>query len=494
MVRPHVPVGWIIAVALFQATVVAQTAAPTFAKDIAPLVNAKCAMCHRPGEVAPMSLRTYDEVRPWARAIKAKVVSRQMPPWYAEGEPGKYRNDRRLIQAEIDMIVAWADAGAPRGNDRDLPPPPQFAQGWNHPSGRPPDLIIEAPELKVPADGENPWMTAYVKLPVQGDLWVEAAQVVPGNRSVVHHVMVTPATLPPDASLDAEGRVQTPPGASVGGRGRGANAGSPAVTGGTPGGVTPGGGAPAVRRPNNGGFNAGWEPGIDAPTIYPPGAAERISGTHLNFNLHYQANGRATTDKTRLGLWLHKSPVTHELTGPTLGMGSETFIVEGKELQGRYTAQVTQDIPPPGMQTVPNIPAFAESYRLTAILPVRQDTTVYNVQPHMHLRGQSMKYTVVFPDGREDVLAHVPRYDFNWQIVYELAKPLAVPAGSTIRVEATWNNSTRNKYNPKPDQEVLWGEQSWDEMLSPIIRGAVQLNTPVIPMPPTQQSRAQQSQ
>ena len=467
MTRTRLTIGYIIAAALFPATAIAQGSTMSFA-DVAPILNAKCVMCHRPGEVAPMSLMTYDQVRPWARAMKNKVVSRQMPPWYAEGEPGRWRNDRRLSQAEIDKLVAWVDAGAPRGNDKELPPPPQFAQGWNHPSGRPPDLIIEAPELKVPADGESPWQNVFVKLPVRGDLWVAAAQIVPGNRAVVHHVMVTPVTLPADTTLDAEGRVvnQRPSGAA--GPPPGAAAGGP--------------------RPDNGAFNAGWEPGVDAPTIYPTGVAERISSTHLAFNLHYQANGRAVTDKTRLGLWLQKEPVTHELAGPGLGMGSEVFIANGEELTGRYSAQVTQDVLPPGVRTVPNIPPFAESYRLTQLVPIREEMTLYNFQPHMHVRGQSMKYTAVFPDGREEVLGHVPQYDFNWQIVYELAKPITVPAGTIIRVEASWNNSTKNKYNPKPEQEVLWGEQSWDEMLSPIIRGAVRLKTPVIPKPPIQQS------
>ena len=142
--RFHVPVGVFIAVVLLPVTVLGQTSSLTYAKDIAPLLNAKCVTCHRPGEVAPMSLMTYNDVRPWARAIKSKVVSRQMPPWYAEGEPGKWHNDRRLSQAEIEKISAWADAGAPRGNESDMPAPPRFAQGWNHPSGRPPDVIVEA--------------------------------------------------------------------------------------------------------------------------------------------------------------------------------------------------------------------------------------------------------------------------------------------------------------------------------------------------------------
>ena len=194
--RFQVLAGCFITAALFPAAGFGQKAVPSYGKDIAPLLYEKCAMCHRAGEVAPMSLMSYNEVRPWARAIKEKVVLRQMPPWYAEGEPGKWHNDRRLSQAEIDKIVAWVDEGAPRGNDSDMPAPPQFAQGWNHPSGRPPDLIIEAPEMKVPAEGESPWQFAYVKLPFQGDVWVESSQVVPGNRAVVHHVLVMSATLP----------------------------------------------------------------------------------------------------------------------------------------------------------------------------------------------------------------------------------------------------------------------------------------------------------
>src|SRR5580700_4687810 len=167
--RSHVLVGYVLAVGLFPAGIFAQTPGPSFGKDIAPILYAKCAMCHRPGEVAPMSLMSYNEVRPWAKAIKARILTRQMPPWDAEGEPGKWRNDRRLSQAEIDKIAAWVDAGAPHGDDGDMPAPPKFAQGWNHPSGRPPDLIIEAPEMKVPAEGESPWQFVYVKLPFKGD-------------------------------------------------------------------------------------------------------------------------------------------------------------------------------------------------------------------------------------------------------------------------------------------------------------------------------------
>ena len=126
---------------------------------------------------------------------------------------------------------------------------------------------------------------------------------------------------------------------------------------------------------------------------------------------------------------------------------------------------------------------------MTTLLPIRQEVSVYTIQPHMHLRGKSMKYTAVYPDGREEVLLSVPHYDFNWQIIYALAKPVTLPAGTTVRVEAVWDNSVKNKYNPRPDQEVFWGEQSWDEMLSPIIRTAVKLPSPVMPIPPVQISQ-----
>ena len=461
--------GCLLTATLFPAAVFGQKSAPSFGKDIAPILYEKCATCHRPGEVAPMSLMTYNEVRPWARAIKAKVVAHTMPPWYAEGEPGKWSNDRRLTQAQIDKISAWVDAGAPQGTDA-APAPPQFAQGWNHPSGRPPDLIIEAPEMKVPAEGESPWQTAYAKLPFQGEVWVESAQVVPGNRAVVHHVLVMAATLPPDTQLDAQGRVVK----------SASPVGDPTARAATPRQPPAGNALP----PGASGFSAGWEPGLDTAVTYGPGVADRLSGTHLSFNLHYQPNGHATTDKTRVGIWLQKNPVAYATIGTGLGMGTETFLVNGKELTGRYTAQVTQDVPPPSTKTVPDIAAGDANYRLTALLPIRQEVVLYSIQPHMHLRGRSMRYTAVYPDGREEELLNVPHYDFNWQIVYNFAKPVTVPAGSTIRVDAAWDNSANNKYNPHPDQVVYWGEQSWDEMFSPIIRGVVRLKEPIMPTAP----------
>jgi Copper type II ascorbate-dependent monooxygenase, C-terminal domain len=134
---------------------------------------------------------------------------------------------------------------------------------------------------------------------------------------------------------------------------------------------------------------------------------------------------------------------------------------------------------------VPNIPAYADNFRLTQIFPIRQDMELFSIQPHMHVRGRSIRYTAVFPDGHEEELLNVPHYDFNWQIVYQYAKRVTLPAGTTIRVDATWDNSTKNRYNPSPEKEVLWGEQSWDEMLSPTLRGVVRLDSPVTPTLPS---------
>ena len=413
-----------------------------------------------------MSLMTYNEVRPWARAIKAKIVAHQMPPWYADGEPGKWSNDRRLTQAQIDKVVAWVNAGAPQGTDA-VPAPPQFAHGWNHPSGRPPDLIVEAPEMKVPAEGESPWQFVYVKVPFKGDVWVEAAQVVPGNRAVVHHVLVMPAALPPNAEVDAEGRmklgVSPNQGQSV----------DPVARAATPrpqpaGDALPGGAA--------GDFSAGWEPGLDTAVTYGPGVAARLSGNYLLFNLHYQPNGHATTDRTRVGLWLQKGPVSYTGGGTGLGLGSETFIVNGKELTGRYTAQVTLDVPPPGTKTVPDIAAGDADYRLTALLPIRQDMVLYSIQPHMHLRGKSMKYTAVYPDGREEELLNVPHYDFNWQIVYELRKACEAACGNHDSRRCQVGQLGQQQVQPASGPGCLLGraELGRDVQPDPARRGAAE--------------------
>src|SRR3954449_4370798 len=213
----------------------AAVAVPTFTKDIAPIVFNNCATCHRAGEVAPMTLTSYDDVRPWAKVIKNKVVSREMPPWGADPEHSlKMRNDRSLTQAQIDTIVAWVDGGAPKGSEADLPPMPTFAEGWTF--GREPDAVLEMPvDFTIPAEGELGVQMFYSKVPWSEDRFAETLEIRPGNRAVVHHAGVFVVDIPEGASI-VNGRLVMADGKPSTDRGAGAAGGAdgPRVPGAAP--------------------------------------------------------------------------------------------------------------------------------------------------------------------------------------------------------------------------------------------------------------------
>jgi hypothetical protein len=198
-------VGLTLLVILVTQTSVAAEPAPTFAKDVAPIIFGKCATCHRPGEVAPMSLLTYSQVRPWAKAIRGKVVTREMPPWGADPRYGKFSNDRSLTQKEIDTIVTWIDGGAPKGNDADMPPPPRYAEGWEH--GQPDAVVEMIAPYQLPAEGELPNMYFYAAVPFKEDKYGRLVEFRPGNRSVMHHCNAAVGDLPPGAKIDAGGEL-----------------------------------------------------------------------------------------------------------------------------------------------------------------------------------------------------------------------------------------------------------------------------------------------
>jgi hypothetical protein len=439
------------------------TTPPTFTKDVAPIFYKNCVICHRPGEIAPMSLLTYDNVRPWAKAIRQKVSTRQMPPWFADPQYGKFMNDRRLKQEEIDTIVAWVDAGMPRGADKDAPPAPQFASGWLHPKGLAPDYIVEMPfDFQLPAEGEIPMTNFYTAMPFQEDKFAEAIQVKPGNRAVVHHGVAQTRELPAGTKVEngilVDAKTGQPidnerqfrePGTQESAEARLARAEAAQV------------GSRDIE------WLAVYAPGWDIET-YRPGAARRIvAGRYMNFNMHYQANGRPEKDRSSVGIWLQKVPVTSELR--TLRIG-ETHIVEGKELVAKTSSDVAEAGNRRGSRALlPNIPPYAENWAITGVTPVAEDITIHAFIPHMHLRGHDMKYVAVFPDGREETLLSVPKYDFNWQLFYVPEAPLRIPAGSKIMTVGHYDNSLKNKYNPAPGKEVFWSEQSWDEMYNGFI-------------------------
>lgn len=430
----------------------ADKAAPTFNKDVAPIIYNRCAICHRQGEVAPMPLMSYQDVRPWSKAIREEVVKGTMPPWYADPETSlKFRNDRRLSRKEIDTIIAWVDAGSPKGNEADRPPLPKFTPGWT--LGEP-DLVIPMPvEFEIPAEGELPMQNFYAAVPFTEDRWVEGVELRPGNSAVVHHSIANVTRLPEGAQI-VKGR---------------------AVRSDTSGKAT----AVDVRRSGGlregdqvfqsqdsftraGAFKlVGQAPGKGFER-HRPGIAKRVSpGMYVQFNMHYQPTGRSEKDRSMLGLWFSKTTVTHEVL--TKGI-TDVIIVEGRELSETRVVN-GREVRVRGR--IPNIPPHADNWEIIGQTPIREAITIYAFAPHMHLRGKDIKYILIWPDGREQTLLNVPKYDFNWQLHYELETPLRVPAGSKLVAIAHYDNSLKNRYNPAPDKEVFWSEQSWDEMFIP---------------------------
>jgi mono/diheme cytochrome c family protein len=428
----------------------AAATAPTFTKDVAPIVFNNCASCHRAGEVAPMTLTSYEDVRPWAKVIKNKVVSREMPPWGADPAHSlKMRNDRSLTQAQIDTIVAWVDGGAPKGSDADLPPLPAFAEGWTF--GREPDAILEMPvDFTIPAEGELGVQMFYSKVPWSEDRFAETLEIRPGNRAVVHHAGVFVVDIPEGATI-VDGRLVMRDGKASTDRGAGAA-----------------GRADDTALP---GANKllSWVPGRGVDS-HRTDIGKRIpAGKYINWQIHYNPIGKPVTDRTRLGIWFNKAQVTHELlirqAGDALATtkgGLSLYRAEGKEVE--YTADEGSTR---RRSKTPNIPPYAEDWSLTGITPVTEDITLYAMSPHMHLRGKSLRWVIVYPDGREQTILDVPKFDFNWQIEYELETPLKIPAGSKILGIGKYDNSPKNKWNPAPNLEVYWSEQSWDEMYQP---------------------------
>lgn len=453
---------------------------PTFTKDVAPILFIHCANCHRPGEIgSSVSLVSYESTRPWAGAIKEQVVKREMPPWPADPNGSlKFRNDPRLSQQEIDTLVAWVNAGAPKGNDADLPPLPTISQGWQHPKGLAPDLVIPLREFHLPAKGEIPYVRYLAKVPFPEDKWIVALQVRPGNRALVHHMAITEVVLnegvTPD-QLDELARVAR-------------QLGFPSSA------IEP---RPAVADPANPGaydMLAVYTPGTTFET-YGDGSAKLLKGgknAYLNFNVHYQTTGQPETDQTNLAFWFRPDPPKHQLYRVPASAG--TIIADGKELLTDAPGQKAEGT----SVAIPPIPPYAENYEVIGITAYTEPVTIYQFQPHAHLRGKDFKYVVVYPDGREETVLTVPKYQFHWQLAYELDQPLKLPAGTKLVVTAHYDNSLKNEHlvhhhnagdpahNPEPGKEVYFREanQSWDEMFTPFIQYSIDSEDPAKPTKP----------
>jgi mono/diheme cytochrome c family protein len=404
----------------------ASTAAltPTFHKSVEPILQARCQGCHRPGEVAPMSFLTYGETRPWAKAIRAAVVQKKMPPWFADPHYGKFSNDQRLSQAELDTLVAWADSGAIEGDIKDAPKPREFVDGWS--IGKP-DVIIEVPKaFHVPAEGRVAYQYIAVASGFTEDKWVQAAEIRPGNRAVVHHVQAH--AISPDS-----------PSAKILGEFLDADAIDQRVIARTEKALA-GGPMPNQFDSGLGGeYIQGYTPGAQ-PLDTKPGQAKLIkAGSVILFQLHYTSSGKAGSDQSRLGLVFAKQPPTERLH--TVNVQNFAF-----------------DIPP-----------MVDNYSISARARLTRDMKIVTLRPHMHFRGKDFEYRAIYPTGESEVLMRVPRWDFNWQMTYYLETPKVLPKGTIIEVLGHYDNSPNNPFNPDPKARVLYGEQTWNEMLGGLI-------------------------
>jgi mono/diheme cytochrome c family protein len=440
-------VALVASVSLVLGAVPSAAAPPTFTRDVAPILYTSCVTCHRPGEVAPMSLISYQDVRPWAKAIRTKIASREMPPWGADPRFGRWKDDRSLTPEQIDTIVKWVDAGAPKGSDSDLPKTPQFATGWSHGD---PDVVIEMPiDFEIPSEGEVPVIDFFVKAPFDHDVYVKALEVRPSTPAVVHHAGLYVIDRLPEGARLEEGRIIGPDGKPMSRN--------------------------QVARANGG--TSTQE--IQKLLSYVPGrgyeeyqgdAGQLVkAGSYIDFYMHYTPTGTPQKDRSRLGLYFaHGSQtVGHQIFHSFGAAGPTTYIVEGKEYTPqRRTGAETDE----GSVNLPNIPPYAENWKVVSVHTITQPITLYGLTPHLHLRGRSMKYTLTSPDGQDEVLLDVPKYDFNWQLYYELETPRHIPAGSKVTVVTLFDNSSKNPYNPAPEKEVFWSEQSWDEMYAPQAR------------------------
>lgn len=390
----------------------AAAGAPTFSKEVAPILYKNCANCHRPGEIAPMSLLTYEQARPWAKSIREKVLGGQMPPWHASESRGTFVNDRRLTDAEKNTLIAWVDAGAPQGDPKDLPPTPRFAEGWQ--IGKP-DLVLSMPKsYDVPASGTIEYQFFTIPTNFTEDKWIQAIEVRPGNRSVVHHILAfvrepgKAAESP--AYLTVVPRMPRLAASREGNSPRSGQASSPGT------------------------LIATEAPGTNAMIFDPDSALKIPAGASIIFQVHYTANGKGTTDQSSIGLVFAKGTPHREI----------------------HTGNF--------MNVLLKVPAGAADQAVDSAIEFTEDTHITALFPHTHLRGKSWEYRLIYPDGQSQVVLSVPKYDFNWQTYYVFATPLVAPKGSRLEATAHYDNSVNNKWNPDPKIDVRWGEQTWQEM------------------------------
>lgn len=389
----------------------------TFNRDVVPILEKKCQSCHRPGEVAPMSLLTYESSRPWAKAIKAAVLTRKMPPWSADPRYGHFVNDPTLTADEIRTLVEWADCGAPEGKATNGRATVKWPDGW----AIQPDVVVSLPHpIPVPAKGVLEVMDIPIPSGFTTDTWVTSIEIRPGNRSVVHHADVFIVPHRKDVQYGVpqfEPKARDGDGVQIE--------------------------KMEKEEPKRGllGLDAIYVPGAPPDDYRLHGAAKLVpAGSDFIIQMHYTPNGTATTDQTRVGFTIAKEKPSRQLVTivPTAPRDAAHFHI------------------PPGD---PNWEARAEVVFL-------QDAELVWFLPHMHLRGKDMTYRLIYPSGVSETVLSV-KYDFNWQLACDVKTPIPVPKGTRLEAVAHYDNSANNRFNPDPSKEVWWGDQTMEEMMVP---------------------------
>jgi hypothetical protein len=380
----------------------------TFTKDIAPIFQEKCEACHRADSIAPMSLITYDEARPWAKAIRERVITRQMPPWHLDTTVGiqKFKNDRSLTDAQIDTIVKWVDAGAPKGDAKDMPPAKQWPDEtkwyFSNMFGAP-DLVIKSPDWSVPPVGQDAWYKPVVPTGLTEPRYVRAIEIRPATtkgRKVTHHALarLQQQEASPDAAADDAGAV--------------------------------------------GGLFMEWAVGKQGELMRSDTGKLMLPGSKIIFEMHYHSVGEQITDHVELGIY---------------------FYPKGQEPKYRQTLAALQSVAG-GSRNIdipPNSTFVSQNF-----VPMRRAGRVESFQPHMHLRGKAMSMEAILPTGQTIMLSHVNNFNFNWHNSYVYADDAAplLPKGTILKITSWYDNTKANKNNPDPDQWVGFGDRTVDEM------------------------------
>jgi hypothetical protein len=383
----------------------ATAATPTFTKDVAPILMRSCVQCHRPGQVAPMSLLTYEDARPWARSIKNRVSKREMPPWNLDPTVGikEILDDPSLSDKEIETIVRWVDSGAAKGDVTEMPKAPTFTSVDQWSIGEP-DFIIESPEWTQPAQGADWFGDFYVDSKLTEDRWIKAIEVLPTvkGRRAVHHAIVY-SIQDDKEQLNALLPVRTPDG----------------------------------FNPNNGTRLAEYPIGNNGD-VYADGTARLIkAGARIHFNAHYHSIGEEVKDRIRVGIKFYPKGYQPKYVLMNKLLSASGYI---------------------------DIPAGAANVRNDGYFMLPKPTKLMLFQPHMHWRGKAMQLEAIYPDGRIELISSVPHFDSNWQITYAYKYPPVFPAGTVLHQTSWHDNSSANKNNPDPTNWVGGGERTVDEM------------------------------